>query len=108
LKRADALPLPDAVFEFVFFNNAGTPQGRGVSCEPLDMAVLQRKHKAAEIEEWQQKALKLLRNAFELGDAFLRKDGTYKPLREKWERANPGFSSKTYQKVVNLGCFQAR
>ena len=109
LKRASDLPLPDAVFEIVFYNKAQGPLfGRASSFEPLDMTILQQKYAAAEIEEWQQKAYELLRSDYALGDALLRKDGTFEPLEYNWKRANPGFSSNTYEKVISHGCFVAR
>jgi hypothetical protein len=77
----------------VHYNHHNRTMGPGPHCDPIELSVLHDRHDPNEIAEWRLKALKLRENAYSVGDALLRKDGTYDRLRVELEAAHPGFSS---------------
>ena len=108
LEQALTLSLADAVFMIVHYNHHNRAMGPGPYCDPIELSVLHDRHDPNEIAEWRLKALKLRDNAYSVGDALLRKDGTYDRLRVELEAAHPGFSQNTYDEAVSYGCFCAR
>jgi len=108
LEQALKLPLPDAVFTIVHYNDHRRRMGPRPHCDPIDLSVLYDSYDPDEVEEWRIKAQKLRNDAYSVGDASLRKDGTYDLLRAEYETSHPGFMPKTYEDAVGFGMWQAR
>ncbi|MEG8219247.1 hypothetical protein OSJ57_01270 [Sphingomonas sp. HH69] len=108
LERALALPLPDAVFAIVHYNDHNRQMGPRPHCEPIPLTVLHGEFNPDDVEEWRIRARKLRNDATAVGDASLRKDGTYDRLRAAYEAKHPGFMFKTYEDAVGFGIWQAR
>ena len=108
LHKAIALPLPDAVFAIIHYNDHQRQMGPRPHCDPIEISVLYDRYDPNEVEEWRVKAQQLRKNAYAVGDAFLRKDGTYDRLRSEYEAAHPGFMPKTYEDAARFGMYQAR
>jgi hypothetical protein len=108
LAKAIDLPLPDAVFVIIHYNDHQRQMGPRPHCDPIDISVLYDHYDPNEVEEWRVKAQKLRQNAYAIGDVFLRKDGTYDRLRQEHEAAHPGFMPETYEDAARFGMYQAR
>jgi hypothetical protein len=50
----------------------------------------------------------LLQDAYDTGDALLRKRSTYTEIVQRLQQSHPGFSEKTYEDTISIGCFGAR
>ena len=103
LERALQLPIPDAVYEVVRHNEWAGSDGY-----KIDLNELLVKGTAAELTEWKRKSYKLRNEAYHVGDAGLRKDGSYPAARAQFEAANPGFGEVSYESAVSYGYFCAR
>jgi len=108
LERALTLPLPHAVFAIVHYNHHHRSMGPGPHCEPFPLPVLASKGSAEQLEEWAAKAFALRSDAYDVGDALLRRDGTYEAALARFKARHPGFGDATYDAAVGYGCFQAR
>ena len=108
LERALSLPLPDAVFAIVNYNNHHRNMGPRPHCDPIPISVLRASGRQDEIEAWIGKVIALRSAAYRVGDALLRKDGSYEPVRARFEIEHPGFSANTYDEAISYGCFAAR
>jgi len=103
-----SLALPDAVFTIIHYNDHSRRMGPDPSCDPIPLTVLEQAFRPFDVEIWATRASALLDDAYAVGDARLRDDGTYDRLRTEYEAKHRGFSSETYQDAVQLGMYQAR
>ena len=102
LYEAASLPIADAVYRIVAFNGwCSAPLRIGPSELPWLPSVEQ-------FEMWSQRAGRLRNAAYHVGDAGLRKDGSYHMAREKLIANNPGFSEDTYERAISYGYQAAR
>ena len=99
--QARGLPLADAVFAVEQFNNRRRAPLR------VDLFELFAATPQADIQEWQRRVVKLLREAYAVGDAFLSKDAPYDAIKERFLRDNPGFGPKTYADAEQHGIMAA-
>ncbi|WP_375194901.1 hypothetical protein [Sphingobium sp.] len=104
LERALALPLPDAVFTIIYYNQ----RERRAHLDAIPLTVLDRDHDPEVVRDWQSRVGKLLNGAYDVGDAWHRRDGTYEKTRADYEAANPGFNAKTYDKAEYYGLWLSR
>lgn len=104
LQKALSLPLPDAVYEVVRYNDTRSPSYMFV----IDLSELMSRWSAAELEEWEMKSRRLRASAYPVGDAGLRRDGSYEEARAKFISNNPGFDDQSYEDAISLGYRQAR
>lgn len=102
LMKALSLPLPDSVYQIVQFNHWAGPLNN------IDLIELQSKGSDAELKEWEAKSHKLRRDAYAVGNAGLRRDGSYEKHRMRFELANPGFGKESYDSAVAFGYQEAR
>jgi hypothetical protein len=105
LEKALSSSLPDAVFEVVRHNDwaAGFDAAYRIPLEEIQV-----KGSPAELEEWRRKSLRLRNNAYAVGDAALRHDGSYDKVRAQFLSMNPGFSDGSYESAIRFGYQQAR
>jgi hypothetical protein len=96
LNEAENLPIADAVYRVVAFNNVW-PHVR------IDPSELPRLTSAEQFEEWSRCVGKLRNQAGHVADAFRRRDGTYEAARARLVTENPGFSYETYERVIGYG-----
>lgn len=108
MEQALALPLPDAVFKIIHYNDHYRQMGPRRHCDPIPLTVLHADNDPDDVEEWRVRARKLRNDAIAVGDASLRKDGSYDHLRAEFERKHPGFMFKTYEDAVGYGMFVTR
>lgn len=104
LERALSLPLPDAVFTIVYYNQ----RERRAHLNVIPLNVLDRGHDPEAIQDWQRRVGKLLNGAYDVGDAWHRHDGTYEKIRADYEVANPGFNPETYDRAEYYGLWLSR
>lgn len=108
LEHALTLPLPDAVFAIVHYNDHNRRMGPPPHCEAIPLTTLGIKGTPAKLEEWAVKAASCRSATYDVGDALLRGDGSYDVAFARFKAAHPGFGDETYQCAVGYGCFQAR
>ncbi len=106
--RALALALPDAVFTIIHYNGHNRQMGPDPFCDPIPLTVLEQAFRPFDVEIWRMRASALLQDAYAVGDAWSRDDGTYDRLRAEYEAKHRGFSSETYKDAVHYGMWQAR
>jgi hypothetical protein len=104
LERALALPLPDAVFTIVYYNQRERRPHR----DAIPLTVLHRDNDPEAVQDWQSRVGKLLNGAYDVGDAWHRHDGTYEKIRADYEAANPGFDAHTYERAEYYGLWLSR
>lgn len=104
LRKALSLPLPDAAYEIVCYNYrvSSWPEAK------IELAELELKGSAAELAEWERRSQQLRHDAYDVGDAALRNDGSYEAARALFERANPGFGQTSYKDAIRFRVQQAR
>lgn len=108
LERALTLPLPDAVFAIVHYNEHHRQMGRKPHCAPISLTALHGEFDPDDLEEWRIRSRKLRNDAYAVGDAWHRKDGSYDRLRAEFEATHPGFMFRTYEEASRYGMFVAR
>lgn len=99
--QARGLPLADAVFAVEQFN------GRRRAPLRIDLFELFADIPPAEIQQWQRRVVKLLGEAYAVGDAFLSKNAPHEAIKEGFLRDNPGFGPKTYFDAEQHGIMAA-
>ena len=108
LERALSLPLPDAVFEVVHYNDHNRRMGPPPHCEAIPLRALASKGTPEQLDEWVHRAASLRNAAFDVGDARLRRDGSYERALARFKAAHPGFGEQSYERVVGYGIYLAR
>ncbi|AJA10490.1 hypothetical protein SKP52_18100 [Sphingopyxis fribergensis] len=103
LEKALTLPLPDAVYEIVRYNDWAGPFGY-----TIELSELQAKGSDVELQEWKKKSHRLRADAYAVGDAGLRSDDGYAAARARFEATNPGFNEASYESAISHGFQQAR
>ncbi len=98
------LPLPDAVYEVVRYNDMRSPS----YFFTVDLSELLSKWSFEELEEWERKSRRLRASAYPVGAAGLRRDGSYEKAQDKFIADNPGFGDRSYKDAISLGYRQAR
>ena len=102
LHEAANLPFADAVYRIATYNDwCATPYR-------IELGELSWLTSAELFEEWLRRVYNLRTSAYHVGDAGLRKDGTYEAAREKFISENPGFSGDTYEQAISYGYQMAR
>lgn len=104
LRQALGLPLPDAVYELVRYNETRWPSSLFV----IDRDELLSMGSAMELAAWEAKSRKLRAGAYAVGDAGLRGDGSFDDARATLVADNPGFGERSYADAIALGYRQAR
>lgn len=108
LEKALGLPAADSVFKVEIYNEWNRRMGPPPYADPIPLEALGSKASLAELQALRLRARAVLGAAYDLGDAFLRKDGSYPAVRAAFERAFPEFGETTYTDALSYGCFQAR
>jgi hypothetical protein len=108
LADARELPLADAVFALVEYNDwrrtfGPPPHGEAISLNELD-----RRVSIEEMSALQLRARRLRNAAYSVGDALLGHDPAYEAIRAAFVSAHPGFSPGTYDRAIHYGCYLAR
>ena len=103
-----SLALPDAVFTILFYNVHNRQMGSDPSCDPIPLTVLEQAFGPFDVQIWGMRAGELIQDAYAIGDAWSRDDGSYDRLRAEYEAKHRGFSSETYKDAVGYGMWQAR
>lgn len=105
LEKALSLPLPDAVYEVVRHNEWLRRPGLA---HRIPLAELRVKGSLTDLEEWQRRSFQLRSDAFAVGDAGLRRDGSYDEARAQFVSQNPGFGDVSYNSAIDYGYQSAR
>lgn len=105
LEKALSLPLPDAVYEVVRHNE--WVRGPGTA-HRISLTELQVKGSLTDLEEWQRRSFQLRGDAYAVGDAGLRRDGSYDEARAQFVSRNPGFGDVSYNSAIEHGYRSAR
>lgn len=98
------LPLPDAVYEIIRYNEARFSTYLFI----IDLSELLSKWSLDELVEWEVKSKKLRRSAYPVADAGLSRNGNYEEARAIFISENPGFGERSYEDAIRLGFQQAR
>lgn len=104
LPRALGLPLADAVYALVRYNETRWPSSLFV----LDLAELLSLGSAAELGQWEAKSRRLRAGAYAVRDAGLQGDGSFDEVRATFVADHPGFGERSYEDAISLGYRQAR
>lgn len=104
LERALTLPLPDAVFAIIHYNDHQRQMGPRPHCDPISLTALHGEFDPDDLEVWRISARKLRNDAYAVGDAWHRKDGSYDRLRKEIEAKHPGSCSKHTKKLRAMEC----
>lgn len=108
LETALGLPPADAVFKVEIYNEWNRRMGPPPHSDPIPLEALTAKASLPELRALQLRARSALGAVYRLGDAFLRKDGSYPAARAAFERAFPEFGETSCTDAFSYGCFQAR
>lgn len=104
IELALSLPLPDARYEIVRYNETRSSTYLFI----IDLSELLFKWSLEELSEWELKSKRLRRSAYPVGDAGLSRNGDYDKARATFISDNPGFGDRTYENAIMLGFQQAR
>jgi hypothetical protein len=108
LETALGLPAADAVFKVEIYNEWNRRMGPPPYAGPIPLEALSSRASLPELQALQLRARAVLGAAYDLGDALLRRDGSYPEVRAAFEKAYPEFGETTYTDALNYGGFQAR
>jgi hypothetical protein len=108
VETALGLPPGDAVFKVEIYNEWNRRMGPPPYADPIPLEALGAKASLPELQALQLRARSALGAVYDLGDGFLRQDGSYPAARAAFERAFPEFGETSYADAFNYGCFQAR
>lgn len=103
IRRASDLILPDAIYEITHFNDLRSPH----ECE-ISLQELNSDEPVEVLNYWRDKSRKLRNEAYRVGNAGLRRDGSYEQAEAQLYQDNPGFGEESYQKAITYGYQQAR
>jgi hypothetical protein len=103
LERALSLPLPDAAFEIVHYNDFSRQMGPRPHRQPIPLKALVAKGSLQQIEQWATRVASLRVAASAVTHARPARDASYELAKANFKTAHPGFSDETYDKVIGYG-----
>lgn len=111
VEAAKELPLPDAVWKVIFYNNYGHRWGGQPFPNLISFEELGRFWADDTLTPAVSRALALYNDAYRIGDlhhrAKFEKKACHKATAD-FMKVHPGYSERTYHEVINHGCFLAR